>query len=239
MIPKRMFYVWFGKSPLTLQVKENLISWQNKNPDYELIRIDETNFDVNKFSFIRDAYNSKNWAFASDMARLIVIYQNGGFYFDTDVKMLKSLNKLINYKSVWGMEMPGLINSGLIIGAQSGDDDIGNLINIYRNKMFDSNNINAMLTPRIITDYFVSKGLINKNIIQVLDNGTTIFPADYFAPYHWWGGGHITENTIALQQYQKSWGKRHIEKSTILLARFHYTFPNLYSKFRFLFKKLF
>lgn len=237
MIPQKIFYIWFGKKQLSSQTKENLITWQKCNPDYEIIKIDETNFDINKYPFIRDAYNSKNWAFASDMARLIVIYQNGGFYFDTDVKIIKSLDPLTKYKSVWGMEMPGLINSGLIIGAKKEDDDLKNLINIYQNKVFDSKNINAMLTPRIISDYFKNKGLTEKNTIQRLKNDTVIFPTDYFAPYHWWGGGNLSHNTVAIQQYQKGWGKEDISKATRLIARIHYNFPKSYSKLRLFLKK--
>ena len=238
MIPKKIFYVWFGGNPLSPQIKKNLMTWKKNNPDYDLIKIDETNFDINQVLFMKDAYDSGNWAFASDVARLLVVYQNGGFYFDTDVKILKSLDKFLSYKSVWGMEIPGIINSGLVIGAQKGDNDLKSLINIYMNKTFDSEKLNAMLTPRVISDYFKEHGLNDINVVQKLENGTMIFPTDYFAPYHWWGGGTVTNNTIAIQQYQKGWGKENVGKIAILLAKTHYKFPRLYSKTRLFFKKL-
>ena len=40
MIPQKIFYIWFGKKQLSSQTKENLITWQKCNPDYEIIKID-------------------------------------------------------------------------------------------------------------------------------------------------------------------------------------------------------
>lgn len=238
MIPKKIYYVWFGTKKPNLQAEKNIRNWKNLNPDFEVIKVNENNFNIDKYPFISQAYKSKNWAFASDLARLIIIYQNGGFYFDTDVKMIKPLDNILNNKSVWGMEFPGLINSGLIIGANKGDDDLRNLIKIYEKKDFDSKKLNAMLTPRIVSDYFLEKGLKNNNKVQKLKNGTVIYPTDYFAPLHWWGGGKITNRTIAVHEYNKSWGDKKINRSVILLAKFHYRFPSLYSTLRLFVKKM-
>ena len=126
MIHKRIYYIWLGKKPINEELKNNIKSWKKYNPDFEVYKIDESNFDINKYPYIKQAYDSGNWAYASDLVRLVVIYQNGGFYFDTDTKIIKSLDSLLAYKSVWALETPGIVASGLIIGAQKGDDDLKN-----------------------------------------------------------------------------------------------------------------
>lgn len=229
MIPKRIFYVWLGKGELPIEVRNNINSWQENNPGYKIIQINEKNFDLSKYNFVKEAYDNRMWAFASDVIRLDVIYNNGGFYFDTDVKMVKPLDELRKYKSVWGMETPGLINSGLIIGANKYDDDIKELLINYNNLKFDKNNIEEMMTPYIVSNYFFNKGFKKKNKNQLLANGTYIFASKYFAPYHWWGGGKIKTETITIHQYEKTWEKESNSKSKInILPEIRYYFPVLF-----------
>ena len=85
MIPKKIYYVWFGKKPLTEKIKQNIRTWKKFNPDFEIIQINEENFDISKYSFVKEAYHHKKWAFASDVARLDTIYNHGGFYFDVEI----------------------------------------------------------------------------------------------------------------------------------------------------------
>ena len=66
MIPKVIHYCWFGKNPLDEESKECIDTWKEKMPDYEIIRWDENNYDINKNDFIRTAYENKKWAYVSD-----------------------------------------------------------------------------------------------------------------------------------------------------------------------------
>lgn len=58
-------------------------------PDYEIIEWNEDNFDIDQYPYLRWCYDNKKWAFLSDFARLLVVYQNGGIYFGTDVELIK------------------------------------------------------------------------------------------------------------------------------------------------------
>jgi hypothetical protein len=208
MIPKRIYYIWIGNHPLPDKVKANIASWQEKNPDYQIIKISEDNYDIDKYQFVKDAYQQRKWAFASDVIRLDVLCQNGGFYFDTDVKMLQSLEPLRKNKSVWGMETSGEVNSGLIVGAKHGDDDLQNILAIYKHKRFvpDKTKWFDLITTNLVSDYFIGRGMKIKNKKQTLSNGTVIYPTKYFAPLHWWGGGRVTGKAITVHQYEDSWG---------------------------------
>lgn len=208
MIPKRIYYVWLGKKSLPTEVQVNIESWKATNPDYSIIEINESNFNINKYTFVKEAYEQGQWAFASDVIRLDIIYNNGGFYFDTDVRLLKSIEPLRYKDSVWGLETVDNVNSGLIIGACKGNIDLKNLLSIYKKKHFKITDMQKLITTGIISEYFKSQGLKPKNSLQILPNGAYIYPSDYFAPKHWWGGGHITYRTIAIQEYRKEWGSK-------------------------------
>lgn len=227
MIPKKIYYVWFGRNELPEDIKKNIESWKKYNPSFEIIQINEDNFDIKKYNFVQEAYKEKYWAFASDVARLDVIYNNGGFYFDTDVEMLKPLDNLTKEKSVWGLETINSVNSGLIIGAEKGDADLKNLLDIYSKKHFDVNKKDQVITTQIIGKYFVKQGLRPYNKTQILKDGTKIFASEYFAPLHWWGGGRVTTNTIAIQQYTKSWGEKTDTpfRQKMRMNLFHYAYP--------------
>lgn len=207
MIPKRIYYIWFGRQSLPEKVKNNIKSWKKFNPDFEIIQINEDNFNLSKYNFANEAYSANNWAFASDLARLDVIYNYGGFYFDTDVKLIKSLEKLRYLNSVWALENSNAINSGLIIGAHKNDSNIRSLLDIYSQIEYSSENLRDIITVPIITKYFQQKGLKFKNKYQRLKDNTVILPTEYFAPFHWWGGGRITDKTIGIHQYDSSWEK--------------------------------
>lgn len=205
MIPKTIFYIWFGDKPLPQQYKQYIKGWANLNPDFEIKCINERNFDVNKYRFTKEAYKAKKWAFVSDVARLETIYKYGGIYLDTDVELKKSLHSLLNYQSVWALENSDSIASGLIIGANKGDKNIKEILDIYENLSFNHPNGKKIVTVPLISQYFLKKGFKRKNKKQILEDGTLILPTEYFAPYHYWGGGHVTSKTIGIHKYASSW----------------------------------
>ena len=94
MIPKKIHYCWFGENPMPDKDLENIESWKKFCPDYEIIRWDESNYDVNKIPYIKEAYECKKYAFVSDYARLDIIYHEGGIYLDTDVEIIKNIDFL-------------------------------------------------------------------------------------------------------------------------------------------------
>ena len=51
MIPKKIHYCWFGGNPLPEDVKRYIESWKKYCPDYDLIRWDESNYDVHKNAY--------------------------------------------------------------------------------------------------------------------------------------------------------------------------------------------
>ena len=114
MIPKVIHYCWFGGKPLPKLAQKCIASWKKFCPDYEIIRWDEANFDVNGCDYSREAYEAKNWAFVSDYARLKILVDNGGIYMDTDVEVVKPLDEFLSNEAFSGFESPAVIPTGIM-----------------------------------------------------------------------------------------------------------------------------
>ena len=103
-IPKVINYCWFGGSPLPDDVKKCINSWKKYCPDYEIRQWNETNFDLNICSYVREASKMKKWAFVSDYARFWILYKYGGLYMDTDVELIKPIDTIVNDGPFFGRE---------------------------------------------------------------------------------------------------------------------------------------
>ena len=72
---------------MPLKEKECVAGWKKFYPDYEFKIWNEDNFDYNKCIYARQAYERGYYAFVSDYVRAKVLYEYGGIYLDTDVKI--------------------------------------------------------------------------------------------------------------------------------------------------------
>ena len=82
MIPRLIHYCWFGGNPLPPSALRCINSWKKFLPEFEIIEWNETNYDINRNSYVREAYNAKKYAFVSDYARFDILFHEGGLYFD-------------------------------------------------------------------------------------------------------------------------------------------------------------
>lgn len=213
MIPKKIHYCWFGNNPKTDSINECIESWKKYLPDYEIIEWNESNFDINKNDFVKEAYTSKKYAFVSDFARLQIIYDNGGIYFDVDIKLIKNLNEILEKGPYLGCENNNYINTGLGFAAEPKNEIVKKMLDEYNGKYFIING-EMDLTPctHKNTDALVKLGWDKKNEKTVI-NGTYIYPTEYFCPYNYYTGEmNITENTYSIHECQCSWLKEYEKK---------------------------
>lgn len=211
MIPKKLHYCWFGGKPLPEKDTKCIESWKQMCPDYEIIRWDESNYDISKNPYMQEAYNAQKWGFVPDFARLDIIYNEGGIYLDTDVELVKNLDELLSNEAFMGFEDGIHVSPGLCIAAIPHHPTIGRLMSIYENRHFVTENGKFDLTPSPImnTDMLAQMGLQQNNQQQVVA-GITIYPKEYFCPkdYH---TGKITmsENTYGIHWFNASWISPH------------------------------
>jgi len=116
IIPKKIHYCWFGGKEMPIDYQNYVKSWKKYCPDYEIIRWDESNYDIHKNKYVREAYEQKKWAFVSDYARVDILYHEGGIYFDTDVEVIASFDELLVWDLFCGFETGNYINCGLGVG---------------------------------------------------------------------------------------------------------------------------
>lgn len=206
MIPKRIIYAWFGNKSYPHHLQEYKENWKKLNPDYDFLEINENNFDIDYCKFTREAYDSGNMAFVSDVARVWAVNKYGGIYLDVDVELLKSLDFLLNNSQFWAEEEPGMVASGLIFGSESNDELLNEILLFYRKLDLDSyRHIEQISTVHIISTILKKYGLKISLGNQYLSNGAVVYQSKYFAPLHYWGGGKITPQTVAVHHYNGSW----------------------------------
>ena len=88
-------------------------------------------------AYTRWTFENKKWAHLSDYVRMHALYECGGFYFDTDVELVKSIEELRYQKGFWSMEETGCANSGSGIGMVSRNELIGKILEEYRSISYE------------------------------------------------------------------------------------------------------
>ena len=205
-IPKIIHYCWFGGNPLPKLAEKCIASWKKYCPGYEIVRWDETNFDLNYCAYVREAYAAKKWAFVSDVARLYALVNYGGIYMDTDVEVVRPIDDFLQYEAFSGFERPDAVPTGLM-ASKAHHPIFEELLHEYDNKHFltDDGVYDLTTNVKYITDACLKYGLQLNNTLQTI-NGFTLFPQDYFCPINGKTGRlDLTDNTYTIHHFAGSW----------------------------------
>lgn len=206
-IPKVINYCWFSGKEMPQYLVKCIESWKRKCPDYEVKRWDESNYDINKNKYMSDAYGEKKWGFVPDYARLDILYNYGGFYLDTDVELLESLDKFREQGAFCGVEKWGNINMGGCSGAVPGHPMIKKLLDYRENIPFklDNGRLNLETCGIYETTPMILEGMRVDNSIQRI-HGMTVFSSDFFHPYDYMSEQTIiTSNTVSIHHFNGGW----------------------------------
>lgn len=213
MIPKKIHYCWFGRGEKTKLAKRCIASWGKYCTDYEIIEWNEDNFDINYNAYTRRCYENKQWAFLSDYVRLVVVNENGGVYFDTDVEVVKNFDELLRYSAFYGFEDDLHVNTGEGFGAEQGHSTVQEMLKEYSILLEGEHDVIGC--PILNTQALVKKGLILDGKKQELD-GSIVLPKEYLNPYNDLTGQlNKTKDTYAIHWYSKSW----LSKKAILRSK--------------------
>lgn len=210
MIPKTIHYCWFGGGGLTPLTKKCMESWKKYLPDYEIKEWNESNFDIHCCRYVEDAYNAKMWAFVSDYARFKILYDYVGLYFDTDVEVIKPLDKILARGGFMGVErydMYSDVNPGLGLAVAPGLGLYKELYEAYHSRSFfdDDGSMNLKTVVRYTTECLATHGLTNSHEIQFVA-GIYVYPKEYFCPMNYYTGEiEITENTYLIHHFAATW----------------------------------
>lgn len=231
-IPKVIHYCWFGGNPLPELAIKCIASWKKFLPDYEIKEWNESNFDVYSAVYTAEAYQLKKYAFVSDYARLWILYNYGGIYFDTDVEIIRSLDDILSLGTFAGFECQegnpldnpnGTMNPGLGISVWKGHPFFKQMLASYDHDHFVGwNGKNTGVIPFRATRFldYDHKEVLEGGIVRVSD--LLIYPIEYFCPLNYFTKEmHITENTRTIHHYMASWVKK-FNRLQSLLERIKY-----------------
>lgn len=207
-IPKKIHYCWFGRGEMPELAINCINSWKKYLPDYELFLWNEDNFDINCNQYVKEAHDAKKYAFVTDYVRLHALYHHGGIYMDTDVEVLKPLDKFLEHNFFIGCEKYDLIQTGLI-GSLPKNLIVEKILNYYDDKKFVMNDgsLNLLPNPQVFTPIFSEDyGWVPQNTYQTLSDEIVVYPIDYFCAKDWKTGKvYISENTHTIHHFSGSW----------------------------------
>lgn len=207
MIPKKIHYCWFGKGKMPELALKCIESWRVNLPDYELKEWNENSFDINSNFYVKEAYESRKFAFVTDYVRLYALYTEGGIYMDTDVEVLKNFDSFLDLPAFSGFEDNMHIPTG-IMAAEKGSIWAKWQLEYYSGRHFllPDGTLDLTTNVDIIGGLMEEKGFILKNGLYNFQNIITIFPKDYFCPKsHTTGKIELTENTYTIHHFAGSW----------------------------------
>jgi hypothetical protein len=183
-------------------------SWKKFCPDYEIVEWNESNYDVTKNTYMKQAYEAGKWGFVPDYARLDIIYEHGGIYLDTDVEIVKSFDELLYQNSFCGMHWDYRVSLGLGFGAKKNMDIIKEMRDLYDGKQFywDDSKEKIKVDPDYQTELLLKKGYEETGDFQKIE-GLQIYPARVFSGLI---GYELlrTEETYAVHHFDGSWANK-------------------------------
>lgn len=189
-IPAIIHYCWYGNNAKSEDIQKCMGTWE-KLAGYSVMEWNDTNCDFEVNEFVKEAYRKKKWAFISDYFRLMKLYEYGGIYMDTDVKVFKSFDALLDQDMFMGFIYDCSIGTS-VIGAKPKHPFIKAVLDEYENLVLKEDNTfgfkdgrecdiimanNNDLVTFLMRKHYPQLKLNNKH--QDLGD-ITIYPKEYF-----------------------------------------------------------
>jgi len=214
MISKIIHYCWLSKDPFPELIAKCMESWKEVLPDYEFILWDTNKFPLENNTWVKQAFETKKYAFAADYIRLYAVHTYGGIYLDGDIEVLKSFNPLLHLPYFFGSEGDGIIEAG-VFGAEKGTLWLADCLKHYDSREFikSDGSLDTLTLPRIMMECIQKKHTITEltnpdiSTISYLNNtNLQMFPKDFFcAKNHGTGIIKKTNNTFCIHHFAMSW----------------------------------
>lgn len=193
-----IYYCRFGPKKLDEKQLKILKNWHNQG--YETFEINEDNFPINDYLFAKTAYEAEKYAFVSDVARIYYLYNYGGIYLDTDVEIVKNLEKFCLKSKIvisfeyFEWELTGL-NMGTII-APKHSKQLAKLLAYYQTNYFQKTTMNEQTINKLWQKIIFQNNLKINNLVQETAE-YLILPAEYFCVKN--------KQSYTIHHYAQSW----------------------------------
>lgn len=206
-IPKVIHSFWFGKDEKSELYQRCIDSWKEILTDYKIIEWNQDNYDCMAHPFVRKAIEEKAWAFASDYARLDVLYRYGGIYLDMDVEVFKTFDDLLGNDAILSFSNNVQIDLA-VVGSKQGNPLLAKLRSLYDGVILPEKreDFSKFFQPSFVRETLHDYGIRMDGSLQVLQN-CAVFPKEFFMPQD-----HIlfaqfdkTENTYCVHYDNFGW----------------------------------
>jgi mannosyltransferase OCH1-like enzyme len=208
MIQKIIHYCWLSGEEYPNSISECINSWKYYLADYRFILWDANNFDINSVQYVMDAYCKKKYAFAADFIRFYVLYNYGGIYLDSDVKVIKSFDDLLNNKCFIGLDFEDSFEAA-IIGSEKGAGWMKDILNyFYTRKFYINDKMDLTPIPLIIKKILSNTYNINLSTItdKTIQSDITFYSYRYFSPKNPYSRKYkIYSETYSIHDFKGSW----------------------------------
>ena len=212
MIPKKIHFCWLSDDPYPDKIAHCIKSWQEQLPDYEIVKWDLRRFPLEKCNWVKQAYESKKYAFAADYIRLYALVTEGGIYLDSDVEVLKSFDSLLDLPYFICKENSPQGIEAATIGAEVGCEWIKKVLDYYENRNFlnEKGEQSIRVLPSIIKEIITQNYAIQEieSPANFLRDAKTIYilPSDFFSPKNYVNKKlRITNNTYSVHHFAGTW----------------------------------
>lgn len=194
--------IWLGGRRFSDTILKCMDSWKKYIGNRTLCLWTEKSLPMDH-KWVKECYDLKKYAFATDYLRLWCIYFYGGVYIDVDVELLKPLDVDKNFFAL--ESYTNSVALGLSFGAEPKNAIIAGLSSIYDNISPDIEDCYKQVQPNLVTDVFVNNGWVYRDEKHEF-KGFTIYPTDVFCPKNMQTNElNVTENTKAIHHYLGSW----------------------------------
>ncbi|MCI8835891.1 MAG: hypothetical protein HFH24_11060 [Ruminococcus sp.] len=207
LIPRKIHYCWFGGREKPVFLQKCMETWKEMCPDYEMIEWNESNYDVNRHDYTKEAFEKGKYGFVTDAARLDILYENGGIYLDTDVTLEKNLDILLFQKGFIGTEKWGNVNTGGGCGFVAKHPMLKKMIDHRERYHFvlEDGSLNMETCGMYETRIFLECGFKPDNTLQIV-NDVTVYPSYINHPYDYMSCEmHKKEATVSVHHFYGGW----------------------------------
>jgi hypothetical protein len=232
MIPKIIHYCWLSGDTIPPDYARCMKTWKQKLSGYEFMLWDTKRFDIESVLWVKQAFEIKLYATASDYIRHYALYTHGGIYLDMDMEVVKPFDELLNADIILAYEnhISKRIEAGCL-GAIKEHPYIKKCMEYYEK----SNFCDLVLLPRIMSlhpleRYEFINAMHSLNLPEIMakiierefpDENFNIYTPDYFTVKNVMTGKiRPTKNTFTIHhfatQYQsEDWEKNRKLEQTI------------------------
>lgn len=151
----------------------------------------------------------------SDYARLKIIYDNGGVYFDTDVEVIRNMDDIINSGAWMAVEKHAStpnaedqVNVGLGFSIEPHNPIVKEVMEYYENThyIFPDGHMEQIPIVPIVTKVLRKHGMPAHVDKPTKVGSITVYPWEYFCPIEFMSSKmELTDYTYTIHHYSATW----------------------------------